>query len=183
MFLTIAACAVLVGLFWGAFKDEFFFPTLGLAILTAIVAFVEWAAFLAFVTDWPTLLAAFGGFAVVGVFYSLYKAYSTARRDTIEQRRYNRRLAKRQHPDDLERQAAAIAEYDADIKPWRARDNKALILSWIAYWPFSLLVTLLDDPIRALFNWMYRRLRKTYDNIAATAQKSAMNVDLAEDDN
>lgn len=36
--------------------------------------------------------------------------------------------------------------------------NKGRILSWMTYWPLSGLWTLINDPIRRIFRWLYRRI-------------------------
>lgn len=45
-------------------------------------------------------------------------------------------------------------------------DNKARITSWIVWWPWSALWTLLNDPIRRLAEFIYNRLQTTYQAVA-----------------
>jgi len=45
-------------------------------------------------------------------------------------------------------------------------DNKARITSWIVWWPWSALWTILNDPIRRLAEFIYNRLQTTYQAIA-----------------
>ena len=40
----------------------------------------------------------------------------------------------------------------------QVRENKATILMWMTYWPFSAFWTLLNDPIKRAFKWVYNRL-------------------------
>ena len=44
-------------------------------------------------------------------------------------------------------------------------DNKGLIVSWISYWPLSLIGTLLNDPFRRFFEWIYESVSGFYDKI------------------
>ena len=50
-------------------------------------------------------------------------------------------------------------------------DNKAKIVSWIGYWPLSLIGTLLNDPFRRFFEWIYESVSGVYDKIT-TRQKN-----------
>ena len=45
-------------------------------------------------------------------------------------------------------------------------EYKSLIISWISYWPLSVIGTLLNNPFRRLFEWIYDSLSGFYDNIA-----------------
>lgn len=45
-------------------------------------------------------------------------------------------------------------------------DNKARITSWIVWWPWSALWTLLNDPIRRLAEFIYTQLQTTYQRLA-----------------
>lgn len=49
--------------------------------------------------------------------------------------------------------------------PPQASNNKELITLWILYWPWSMLWTLLDDPLRRLVNWIYRQIQFVYVRI------------------
>lgn len=40
--------------------------------------------------------------------------------------------------------------------------HKSRITGWILYWPFSVLGYALDEPIKNLIQWIYRRLRGTF---------------------
>jgi len=53
-----------------------------------------------------------------------------------------------------------------EAKP-KTADMKSTIISWIGYWPISLIGTLLNDPIRRLFNWVYSLVSSLYDKMSA----------------
>jgi hypothetical protein len=40
-----------------------------------------------------------------------------------------------------------------------ARNFKGKITSWMVYWPWSMIVTLIDDPIRRLFRGIYNAIQ------------------------
>jgi hypothetical protein len=48
----------------------------------------------------------------------------------------------------------------------RARDNKSRIVSWMAFWPFSLVGTLLNDPVRRFFSWVFTTFSSLYQRMA-----------------
>jgi len=45
-------------------------------------------------------------------------------------------------------------------------EHKALIVSWISYWPLSIIGTLLNNPFRRFFNMVYESVSGFYDEIA-----------------
>lgn len=52
-------------------------------------------------------------------------------------------------------------------KPSAAR-NKARIIAWMAFFPCSMIGTLLNDPVRRLFNWLFASFKALYQQIADT---------------
>jgi hypothetical protein len=51
-------------------------------------------------------------------------------------------------------------------------ENKAAIVAWISYWPLSLLATLLNNPFRRLFEYVYSLVADSYDKISQRHFKS-----------
>lgn len=47
-----------------------------------------------------------------------------------------------------------------------ANDHKTEIISWIIYWPFSLLWYLIDDPLKKFGKFLYRNLVSIYDKMS-----------------
>lgn len=47
-----------------------------------------------------------------------------------------------------------------------AAGYKSRIVQWMVFWPWSALWTLLNDPLRRLFNYIFTYLRATYQRIA-----------------
>lgn len=52
-------------------------------------------------------------------------------------------------------------------------ENKGLIVSWIMYWPLSLLGTLLNNPFRRFFSYVYESVSGLYDKIGQKHKKNA----------
>lgn len=55
-----------------------------------------------------------------------------------------------------------------------ARKNKSKILSWMMYWPFSALWTLINDPVRRAFRIIYNRIESYFDKISKSMFSSDM---------
>lgn len=55
--------------------------------------------------------------------------------------------------------------------PPRARDYKGKITAWMMYWPWSFVVTIVDDPIRKLFNAIFRAIQDVFQRISDSAFK------------
>ena len=47
--------------------------------------------------------------------------------------------------------------------------NKGRIIAWMTYWPFSLGWTMLDNPFRRMFNYIYGRVEKIYKSMSDKA--------------
>lgn len=48
----------------------------------------------------------------------------------------------------------------------RAVKSKARITAWMAFWPFSMVGTVLNDPVRRLFNFLYSQFKALYQKMA-----------------
>lgn len=56
-----------------------------------------------------------------------------------------------------------------------ASKKKSVITSWISYWPVSVAATLLNNPFRRFFEWVYDNLSGYYDKITAANKKQLLN--------
>lgn len=54
----------------------------------------------------------------------------------------------------------------------QASDNKGRIVAWVSYWPFSLIGTILNDPFRKLFNFIFNQFKGLYQRMANNIYKS-----------
>lgn len=48
----------------------------------------------------------------------------------------------------------------------RASKNKSRITAWASFWPFSVVGTLLNDPVRRLFNFLFNHFKALYQRMA-----------------
>lgn len=44
--------------------------------------------------------------------------------------------------------------------------NKNKIVAWMSLWPFSMVGTLINDPVRRMFTFLFNQLRATYQRIS-----------------
>lgn len=56
----------------------------------------------------------------------------------------------------------------------KANSKKSLIVSWISYWPMSLGATLLNNPFRKFFEWIYSLVAGIYDKMGNAETKKMM---------
>lgn len=56
----------------------------------------------------------------------------------------------------------------------QANTKKSLIVSWISYWPMSLSATILNNPFRRFFEWIYSLVSGIYDKMGSSAAKKMM---------
>lgn len=60
---------------------------------------------------------------------------------------------------------------DRSYANWRnyipkASDNKGKIIAWMTYWPMSGVWTIINDPIRRIYDRIYKRIGRVYDKIS-----------------
>lgn len=49
--------------------------------------------------------------------------------------------------------------------------NKGRITNWMMYWPFSLIWTVIDEPVKKSFRWIYSKLEGKYNSISESITK------------
>lgn len=74
----------------------------------------------------------------------------------------------------LEKVKNRILPQRETIRAPEAVDHKERIITWMAYWPFSMLWTLINDPVRRAFEWIYRRIGKFMQDISDKIFKGAI---------
>jgi hypothetical protein len=55
-----------------------------------------------------------------------------------------------------------------------ASEKKSIITSWISYWPVSLMATLLNNPFRKFFEWVYDNISGYYDKITNSQKQTLL---------
>ncbi|MBU1179759.1 hypothetical protein KJ885_02345 [Patescibacteria group bacterium] len=127
-------------------------------------------------------LGFFFAYVVVGVLWSFGKWWFFVRNKRDEYEECKARFLRDKGientsvvPDNLKKEWSqqfgryATRDYYGG-KP-KARENKARILTWMIYWPWSMFWTLINDPIKRFFKFIYERLQKVYQKIADSVYK------------
>jgi len=94
------------------------------------------------------------GYLLCGVVWSIFKWYF------FVLKKMNKLDDELKHDSNTYR-IASIDSYTP-----HARENKARIISWMTYWPFSGLWMLINDPIRKTFQHIYRSIENYFDAIS-----------------
>jgi len=68
-----------------------------------------------------------------------------------------------------------IEEISKSLTP-KASEKATVITAWISYWPVSLLGTLLNNPFKRFFQWIYSLVSGIYDKITSSHQKDAFGI-------
>lgn len=105
---------------------------------------------LVFIRDNPiTILQYFVGYVLVGVAWAFFKWYFYV--NTLRDR------AKKRKDDN---------EYINTIEVPKASYNKYRIMSWMYYWPFSAFWTLINEPLKKSFEYVYGKIAGSFDAIS-----------------
>lgn len=81
-------------------------------------------------------------------------------------------------PDAKREDWERVIGYSGLKKPSVGR-NRWRIMSWMAYWPWSMTWTVINDPVRKIFRRIFDRLRAVYQRIADSAYKGFDEADPA----
>jgi hypothetical protein len=134
-----------------------------------------------FTSHWQEAALYTAGYLVVGVIWSFAKWFSYLMnfRDRLREKKAafltSRGIkgfdASAFIPEDLLKdfQDYLGSRYDDSrtlrVKP-QASDNKARIVAWMSFWPFSFIGTVLNDPIRRLFNFLFNQFKALYQRMS-----------------
>jgi hypothetical protein len=129
----------------------------GWATIVLIAAFIAYYFFgskdditsiLVFVRDNPIrILQYFGAYIIIGTIWAFIKWYFFVN-------------------NELQKLKGKIFSKYGSIDIPRASQNKYRILSWMYYWPFSSLWTLINEPLRKSFEFVYSKIGGTFDKIS-----------------
>ena len=121
----------------------------------------------------------FGIYVLVGIAWSFGKWWNKLAK-------YTRKVkeAKKKYGNNIKDIGDEFGWYSVDSKKElqdriksnmpKAIKQKDKIVAWIAFWPISLTATLLNDPIRRFFNWIYDALSTIYGKIQKRFEKILM---------
>ncbi len=105
---------------------------------------------LKFVRDNPFLiLGCFFAYVVVGVVWAFFKWYFFVNRQRVKSEKKIRK-----------------SDYEVQIEIPTASSNKFRIMSWMYYWPFSAFWTMINEPLRQTFEYVYTQIGGLFDKVS-----------------
>jgi len=128
-----------------------------------------------------------GAYVVVGIVWSFVKwfSYLMSFRDAFRQQKeaffkskgMGGLLSTAPVPTELQAEFKEFVQHNArwtsehrnqlfDMERPRASKNKARITAWASFWPFSFVGTLLNDPVRRLFNLLFNWFKALYQQMS-----------------
>jgi len=93
-------------------------------------------------------------YIVVGVFWSIIKWFFFLLK------------IKDKETELLEKDLREKSHYCRHVSAPLAQDNKEAILVWMFYWPFSAIWTLIDQPVKRIYKFIYRKIANYLQNIS-----------------
>jgi hypothetical protein len=127
-----------------------------------------------------------GGYFAAGAFWSVCKWWFFVRnkRDKYNEVKYNfirdNKLkigVKDVMPAENRKDFRTLLRHTDTSMP-EARQNKSRIMTWMTYWPWSMVWTMINDPIKKLFRMLYLRMQRIYEKISESIW-SGVEEDLA----
>ena len=56
----------------------------------------------------------------------------------------------------------------------KAADNKSRIITWMTYWPFSAFWTMIDEPVKKFFRFVYSKTEKIFQKMSDLVYKDVI---------
>jgi hypothetical protein len=191
MALSIIVLSVLVALFILETilteVEHFGWATTGLIVCLVLAQFFHLVDFIAFVREnTGVTLFYLGMYVVLGVAWSFAKWFSYLRNYRDQFREYKVKFLTSRKvpvttnvPEDMlpafKDWLGSTYRYHLgdvnlmglqDLQRPKARENKQRIVSWMSLWPFSFVGTLLNDPVRRFFTWLFKAFSSLYQRMA-----------------
>jgi hypothetical protein len=139
--------------------ERFGWATLAVVGSVVIAQWMQWADLWGAVRANAMVSAVYvGGYVVTGVAWSFVKWFSFLMRfrdvlkDVKDQRSEHYR-------------AVTYRGFSLTRRP-QAAEAKGKITAWMVFWPFSLIGTVLNDPIRRLFAFLFGRFKHLYQRMS-----------------
>ena len=180
MLETILLIALFVALVTTAWFDTVWIGAAAIAIFAAATWLFGNAAAFVFLTN-PVTLASFVVVSLaIGALWSMWKWRRHVKSEDVQaelEKGMQRFVAeegrkKERFGDDFIHKPFIESSEFPDAA--RASYNKERILTWIIFWPFSMIVYFFDDFLRDIALWVYERLAKVYHRITLSALSEEM---------
>jgi hypothetical protein len=169
LFWLLTAAAIILILWAVSDDDSVFKPLLFMAAYIAIVHFFGNAAWATLALANPGTVAIYIGiYFGVGILWSLFKWVFFVRGKSLEYSEAKKRFLTRKNvedltvvPEELRQNWKETVDSHLLEQPTAAR-NKRKIISWMAYWPFSIVWTIIRDP----WEYIYDALASLFNAIS-----------------
>lgn len=139
----------------------------GILLVLAVAAYYFWGSkedvinIGIFLRDNPVLiLSCFLGYIVVGLVWAFFKWYFFVS---------NKLEYHKKQKEKYKHHTFSVPS---------AGDNKFRIMSWMYFWPFSASWTLVNQPLKKSFKYVYEKTGVTFDKIAKKMFKSLVEQDV-----
>lgn len=145
-------------------SSKYGLATLTVAAVVAILAFFGNVNIVSWINDHPYDVVKYvAGYLAVGVLWAVTKWYLWLKkiRRVID-------AFKEQDPTASKSQIETMLYrrgYGTNIPP-KVGDYKAKIIGWMSFWPGSLVWTMINDPVRRIFETIYYRIAKFMQRIS-----------------
>jgi len=139
--------------------ERFGWATLAVAGTVAVAQWMHWADIWGFVRAHALVSALYvGGYVVAGVLWSFVKWFSFLMRfrDVLKEVRV---------PGSEYYNAIVYRGFSLSRKP-AAAEAKGKITAWMIFWPFSLVGTVLNDPVKRIFTFLFGRFKHLYQEMS-----------------
>lgn len=104
-------------------------------------------------------------YTALGVIWSFYKWYLLLLKAKIK---YDKKVL---DLDETVSEDKGYMKTFKEVNTPKASKNKDRIISWMIYWPLSIIGYILSDPISKFFNWIYSKVSGGYDRMTARVFK------------
>lgn len=175
MWFWLATATVLIALGVSVFNDSGVFTTIFALVFLAFLQFLAKVNILGFAVHHPLLMVLFiAGYVGIGAFWMLLKwklllkavsrKYSDLRTEWYNEAKSDRRYSgmSQDRLFEMFTNSSSMSEIRKKFGirgiPLKVRNEYPTLFYWAIYWPFSAVVTLLNDPIHYVFRSMIRGL-------------------------
>lgn len=166
MFLTVSVLVEILLLFFFVVQEMDFQAVASLAIFGLVTHYFGGVDYVAYVRTHGVMILEFAAaYLVSGAAWSVVKWFFFCR--DLKQKYLGYKADYfRHHVTGTPAQSHSYAtQFTGDVPP-SAQDHKSQIVSWIGYWPVSLIWTLLDDFLTKVFKEIYNVLSGVFQRIA-----------------
>lgn len=139
--------------------ERFGWATISVLVTLVLAQWLKWTDIHSVLKTHALLSAIyFGGYVVAGVAWSFVKWFSFLMR-------FRDVLKEVDEPTSEYYQAVTYRGNSLKRKPMAAQ-NKQKITAWMIFWPFSLIGTVLNDPVKRFFTFLFGRFKHLYQKMA-----------------